>query len=95
MSGYIVDGIAYAGEAAPALKVRSVQPLADHFLKVSFTNGETKRVDFKPLLTLPAFAPLADESLFNAVYVDYGCPVWDDGHIDIAPEYLYQNGVAM
>ena len=90
---YIIDGIAYAGEQKPALRVRNVQPLADHVLKVSFNTGETKQVDFKPLLSLPAFAPLTDDSLFNAVYVDYGCPVWDDGNIDIAPEYLYQNGV--
>ena len=92
---YIIDGIAYAGEPKPALRVRSVQPLTDHILKVSFSTGETKQVDFKPLLSTPAFAPLVDERLFNAVYVDYGCPVWDDGNIDIAPEYLYQNGVAM
>ena len=91
---FIIDGIAYDGEPKPVLKVKSVQPLMDHILKVSFNTGETKQVDCKPLLSMPVFAPLADERLFNAVYVDYGCPVWD-GDIDIAPEYLYQNGVTI
>ena len=89
------DSIAHAGAPAPILKVKSVQPLVDHVLKVSFSTGETKQIDMKPLLSQPAFAPLVDEGLFNAVYVDYGCPVWDDGNIDIAPEYLYQHSVAM
>lgn len=49
---------------------------------------------FKPLLSSPAFAPLTDKAIFGAVYIDYGVPVWKDGDIDIAPEYLYENGVA-
>ena len=36
-------------------------------------------------------APLADEHTFAGVYIDYGMTVWNDGDIDIAPEYLYQH----
>jgi len=25
------------------------------------------------------------------VYLDYGVPVWADGDIDLAPEYLYEH----
>ena len=77
---YIVDGIAYAGDPAPMIKVR-------------FSTGTAKIMDFRPLLKTPAFAPLADEEVFRSVYIDRGIAVWNDGEIDIAPEYLYEHGV--
>ena len=91
---YIKDGIAYAGEQTPAIKVAGVRPLADFRLWVRFNNGEAKIFDFKPLLDKPAFAPLADKAVFDGVYIDYGVTVWNDGDIDIAPEALYKDGVA-
>ena len=91
---YIKDGIAYAGEQAPAIKVCGVRPLDDFKLWVRFNTGEAKVFDFGPLLDKPAFAPLADKTVFDAVYIDYGVTVWNDGDIDIAPEALYENGVA-
>ncbi len=92
---YIKDGIAYAGEPEPQLLVYGVRPLDDHKLWVRFSTGEAKIYDFKPLLSTPAFSPLADSKLFKEVYIDYGVPVWNDGEIDIAPETLYQNGVTV
>lgn len=90
---YIKDGIAYAGEQTPPLKVSGVRPLEDHRLWLRFNSGEAKVFDFKPLLEKPCFAPLKDDTVFRAVYIDYGVPVWDDGEIDISPEYLYENSV--
>lgn len=91
---YIVDGIAYAGEKTPPIKVCGVRPLQDYRLWVRFTDGEAKIFDFKPLLDTPAFAPLKDITLFNSVYIDYGVTVWNGGDIDIAPETLYKDGAA-
>ena len=91
---YIKDGIAYAGDQLPAIKVSGVRPLADFRLWVRFNTGEAKVFDFKPLLEKPAFAPLADKAVFDGVYIDYGVTVWNDGDIDIAPEALYKDGVA-
>lgn len=89
---YTKDGIAYAGEQKPPLKVSGVRPLEDYKLWVRFNNGEAKVFDFAPQLDSPAFAPLKDKAVFNSVYIDYGMTVWNDGDIDIAPEYLYKNG---
>ena len=88
---YIKDGIAYAGEEKAPITVSGVRPLADYILWVRFNTGEAKKVDFKKLLSTPAFEPLKDASVWGGVYIDYGCTVWQDGNIDIAPEYLYEN----
>ena len=90
---YIVNGIAYAGEPEPMLAVVGVFPLEGHRLRVRFSTGETRIYDFKPLLKLPAFVPLADEKVFSVVGIDGGVPIWKDGEIDIAPEELYENGI--
>lgn len=91
---YIKDGIAYAGEPAPAIKVSDVHPLDAFRLWVRFNTGEAKVFDFKLLLDKPAFAPLADKAVFDGVYIDYGVTVWNDGNMDITPEALYKDGVA-
>ena len=89
---YIADGIAYAGERAPILKVSELRPLSDFRLWLRFNNSEAKIFYFKPLLNAPAFVKLAKPEIFESVYLEYGVPVWNDGEIDIAPEYLYERG---
>ncbi len=92
---YIKNGIAYAGEAPQMMRISGVRPMDNHKLWVRFWNGEVKVFDFTPLLDSPAFKPLKDIDTFRSVYIDYGVPVWNDGDIDIAPEYLYENGVTL
>lgn len=90
---HVVNGIAYAENPAPIIRVSGVRPLEDYKLWVRFSTGEAKIFDFKPLLSTLAFQPLADKDMFQRVYIDYGVAVWNDGKIDIAPEKLYQDGV--
>ncbi len=87
---YILNGIAYAGERSPALRVVGVRPLQNFCSWIQFNNDETRAFDFKPLLDTPAFSKLADLETFQSVYIDYGVPTWNDGEIDIAPEHLYK-----
>jgi len=91
---YELNGIVYADDPTPLLTVKSVRPLADYKLFVRFSTGEEKRVDITSLLNEPVFKALKDVSVFNSVYVDYGTVVWNNGTIDIAPEYLYKNSMA-
>ena len=92
---YVVDGIAYAGEGKKPLAVLAVRPLDNYKLWAHFSTGSYKVFDFKPLLDSGAFKALKDKNIFNSVYVDGGVPCWNNGQIDIAPEYLYENGVAV
>ena len=70
-----------------------MRPLDGYRLWVRFSTGETKIFDCSSLLDTPAFAPLRDVEAFRGVYIDYGVTVWNDGAIDISPEYLYEKGV--
>ena len=90
---YISNGIAYAGESKPVIKVCGVRPLSGHRLWLRFTTGEAKVFDFRPLLKDAVFRPLEDETAFAGVYIDYGVTVWNGGDIDIAPEYLYEHSL--
>ena len=90
---YIVDEIAYAEDPDPVIKVSGVRPMKDHKLWVLFSTETAKIVDLTPLLEAPAFVPLADEEIFRSVYIERGITVWNDGEVDIAPEYLYEHGV--
>ena len=90
---YVINGIAYAGEASVPIKISGVRAMDDYLLWIRFNTGEARVFDFKPLLDSPAFVPLADKAVFSDVYIDYGIPVWNDGDIDISPEYLYENSV--
>ena len=90
---YELNGIVYADNPVPVLTVKSVQPLANYRLKVRFSTDEEKEVDIASLLNEPVFKVLEDVSVFNSVYVDYGTVVWNNGTIDIAPEYLYENAI--
>lgn len=90
---YIVDGIAYAGDRKPVIRISGVRPLENYKLWLRFNTGEARIFDFKPLINDSGFAPLQDLEVFRGVYIDYGVTVWNNGNIDIAPEYLYENSV--
>ena len=91
---YIIDGIAYAGEQTPEIKVKSVRALPDYKLWVRFNDNSEKIFDFNSLLEYPAYMPLKDINMFNGVYVDVGIVVWNNGEIDISPERLYKDGIS-
>lgn len=90
---YEIDGVLYAGNTNVVIKVTGVKVLKDYQLLLTFSTGETKRYDVKPLLELPVFQPLKDNSVFNDISLDFDTVTWCDGEIDIAPETLYQDSV--
>ena len=91
---YIIDGIAYASNAAHNIEIQAVTPLEDMMMLLTFTSGEKRLYDAAKLLKYPAFKPLADEALFVSAKVEYGVVTWCDGEIDIAPETMYRDSYA-
>ena len=90
---YIVDDICYAGELRENIKVTEAKPLRGGMMLVTFSTGE-KRLFDATALKGPAFAPLADERIFNNPVLFHGVITWNNGEIDIAPEAVYRDSYA-
>jgi hypothetical protein len=89
------NGICYADNREPTLKIIDVSFPGDWQMDALFNNGERRVTDFSPLLSSVAFAPLADKAAFKAGKLEYGTVTWCDGTIDIAPEWVLDHGRAM
>jgi hypothetical protein len=60
-----------------------------HRIRLSFSEGTVKTVDFRKWLEGPVFEPLKDPSYFQRFFLEGGTVVWPNG-ADIAPETLYE-----
>ena len=65
----------------------------DYRILIRFNDGARKIIDFSDLINkYPVFKPLHNLYLFKNFQVTDTLE-WDNGRIDIAPEYLYENGI--
>ncbi|MBE5855887.1 MAG: DUF2442 domain-containing protein [Lachnospiraceae bacterium] len=87
---YVMDDVCCAGELQKDIKVTAVKPLRGGMMLVTFSTGE-KRLFDTTKLEGPAFAPLADEKVFNNPELFHGVITWNNGEIDIAPETVYRD----
>ncbi len=71
--------------------VRSVRPLDDYELELSFENGECRKFDVKPYLHRGIFVRLRDRSVFRAARVVAGSVEWPNG-LDLSYDTLYVEG---
>ena len=76
------------------LSVTEVKPLADYKLHLTFSNGEEKIFNVSPYLNTGKFTELKDLSLFNSVTIKFDAVEWAN-HLDIDPEFLYENSIAI
>lgn len=77
-------------------EVMKVTPQTNYRLIAEFENGEKRIADIKPLLSKPSFKALEDESLFRAMYIEYGAVTWKKPNgceVDICPDKLYMVSV--
>jgi hypothetical protein len=75
--------------------INSAKYLGDYRLSLSFSNGEQRVFDAKDFIAShPLFAPLQDKQLFSQFQLDGWTISWQNGTLDIAPEYLYEVGTA-
>ena len=78
----------------PKWIVKNVTTQDNHILVITFATEERKIYDCTPLLDDGIFAKLKNPDIFKLAHVDGGTVVWND-EIDIAPEELYNNSVAI
>lgn len=78
-------------DTRPALpKIATVDVVANHVLRLTFTDGVVGDVSFEDRGWSGVFAPLRDPATFARVQVDaqFHTLVWPGG-LDMAPEPLY------
>ena len=74
----------------PIYRVRSVEIVTPHVLRVRFDDGTKQTIDFRPVLAGELYGPLRDLSLFNQVRIDpeVHTLVWPNG-ADFDPATLH------
>jgi hypothetical protein len=74
--------------------VKKAEYIKDYKIKLHFSDGVSKIVDFKPFLTSTRkiITPLIDTDYFKSFYVDEITICWPNG-LDFAPELLHDIGV--
>lgn len=92
---YEIDGILYAENHNKMIKVVGVKVIENYQLLLTFSTGEKKVYNVKPLLELPAYKILKDNAVFCDVQIDFDTVAWCNGDIDIAPETLYEQSIAV
>ncbi|MDY3815713.1 MAG: DUF2442 domain-containing protein [Candidatus Limiplasma sp.] len=73
---------------------KTVVPMKDYMLRVSFDNGKTKDFDVKPYIRGNWYGELANPAYFKSVSANGYTVEWADGQ-DICPDELYYNSVAV
>ena len=75
--------------------VTAARALEGYRLYLTFNDGSERIFDCLPLIEkYKIFAPLRDKDVFERFDLDGWTVGWLDGTIDIAPEHLYELGVA-
>ena len=75
-------------------RIKSLTPLPDYVLEVSFDDGKTVRYDVKEDMGLPGYDTLRSiTGLFQQVQLDQSrtCVYWND-EIDLPSDILYEYG---
>ena len=71
------------------ISVKSVRPLSEYQLLLTFENGEKKIFDMKPYLDKGIYKELKDETKFKTVRISFDSIEWCN-NADIDPEFLYE-----
>ena len=75
------------------LRITSAVYLRDYKIRVRFNDGEDRVFDFLPVIQkYTVFKVLEDMDLLRS-FILTDTLEWNNGELDIAPEYIYQNGV--
>lgn len=71
------------------IRVIDVEYLQDYTMRLEFSDGVQKNIDFLPLLKGKLFEPLKDKINFIQFGLNHWTIEWANG-ADLAPEFLYE-----
>ena len=74
------------------LAEKSVTPISDYILILTFENGEKRQFDRNTFLDKGIFREPKNIAKFNSVRVSFDSIEWDN-EADLNPEILYQDSV--
>lgn len=74
------------------LTITHAEYVNDYVLRITFSNGEVRLVDFTPLMQKGICRKLQDLDYFKSFTLDPFTIDWND-EIGFAPEYLYERSV--
>ncbi len=67
------------------IEVKAIAPLSIH---VTFSDGTSGKVQFKPSHLTGVFESLKDPEIFRQAFIENGAVTWP-GNIDLAPDAMY------
>ena len=73
----------------------SAEYLGEYRLKLTFNDGAVKIFDGKDIITKPLYQVLQSQAVFQRFELDGWTVSWENGKIDVAPEYLYEHAIAV
>lgn len=91
---YEADGICYAENKEPCLRIKEAKLLRGNVFLVTFNTGEHKIFD-PSVLKGSAYSPLKDETVLKNFTLFHGVLSWCNTEIDVAPETVYAESVDM
>lgn len=76
------------------MDIISIHTKDNYQIELTYQNGEIKVFDMLPLLAEKPWNKIKSLQLFHQAKIEYGTIVWP-GEIDIAPETLYLDSIAV
>ncbi len=77
----------------PLLKIIAAEYVSNYTLRLIFSTGEVRLVDFIPMMQKGICRKLQDLDYFKSFRLDHFTVDWND-EIGFAPRYLYERGIA-
>ena len=88
----VKNGICYPDVPVRQVKITAAENVGDRIVRVKFDDGETRLFDGR-CLEGDVFLPIADAETFAEWKLDYETLTWNDGDIDISPEFVLAHSV--
>ncbi|MBQ6781485.1 MAG: DUF2442 domain-containing protein [Treponema sp.] len=85
------NGIVHSDNPEKMLTVLEVKHMYGGIYLLKFSDNVLKLFDTS-ILTGEVFEPLRNPEVYENPKLEYGIVTWNNGEIDCAPEFMYENG---